>query len=408
MDTITHGIAGALIGKALFRGDDMLAVRSMNRARIVTWALMIGAIFPDIDVLRDIFSRNPLLIITWHRSITHSLVCLPVWALLLAGITLRIARWRRWDSPSFLALAGLYAAGILSHIVLDLVTTFGTMIWSPISWARPAWDVLFIVDFTFTGILLIPQLLAWVNLHPESAKRRGLFLWLVFAPAPFLIARIARIVGAPISDSAILFAMLVFTILFLLPAFRGWGVRVGHLTWNRTGFAAACVYVGLAIVAHHTAFARMRAFAKTENIEVQSIGALPLPPSMWRWDGLILTKRGVYEMRMDLGERAALSDSANAGAPAASSAAPAIHYHFYPSAPDNAYIEAARRLPEVRDVLWFDRFPVTRFYRDGDAAVVEILDLRFPQIRADRPASFTYRVRFDAQGNLLSQGWVRR
>ena len=86
MDTITHGIAGALMGKALFKGEDMLAVRAMNRARIVTWALLLGAIFPDSDILRDISSNNPLLIMTWHRSVTHSLVCLPAWALLLAGI----------------------------------------------------------------------------------------------------------------------------------------------------------------------------------------------------------------------------------------------------------------------------------------------------------------------------------
>ena len=408
MDTITHGIAGALIGKALFKGDDMLAVRAMNRARIVTWALMLGAIFPDSDILRDIFSNNPLLIMTWHRSVTHSLVCLPAWALLLAGITRGIARWRKWDSPSFLALTGLYAAGILSHILLDLATTFGTMIWSPISWARPAWDILFIVDFTLTGILLIPQLLAWVNLHPDRAKRRGLFLWLVFAPAPFLIAAIARTVGAAISDGAILVAVLVFTLLFLLPAFRGWGVRVGYHAWNRAGLAAACAYVVMAVFAHHIAFMRMQAFATLENIEAESIGALPLPPSIWRWDGLMLTKRGVYEMRMDLGQRSPVSDSATAGSLGNSSSAPPIQYHFYPSAPDNSYIEAARRLRAVRDVLWFDRFPVTRFYKEGDVAVVEILDLRFPQIRRDRPSSFTYRVRFNAQGTVLSQGWVRR
>ena len=408
MDTITHGIAGALIGKALFKGDDMLAVRSMNRARIVTWTLMLGAIFPDSDVLRDIFSSNPLLVITWHRSITHSLVFLPVWAVLLAALTRWVARWRKWDSPSLLSLAGLYAAGILSHIVLDLVTTFGTMIWSPISWARPAWDILFIVDFTFTGILLIPQLLAWVNLHPEHAKRRGLLLWLMFAPSPFLIAAIARIVGAPITDGAVLAAVLIFTLLFLLPAFRGWGVRVGHLTWNRAGLAAACIYVALAVFAHHVAFARMRAFAALENIDVQSMGALPLPPSIWRWDGLILTKRGVYEMRMDLGEKSSFSDSAAATLPQSASSSPPIHYHFYPSAPDNSYIERARHLAEVQDVLWFDRFPVTRFYKEGDFAIVEILDLRFPQVRRDRPASFTYRVRFDREGNVLSQGWVRR
>jgi len=28
--------------------------------------------------------------------------------------------------------------GILSHILLDLVTTFGTMIWSPLELSRPA------------------------------------------------------------------------------------------------------------------------------------------------------------------------------------------------------------------------------------------------------------------------------
>jgi len=36
---------------------------------------------------------------------------------------------------------------------------------------------------------------------------------------------------------------------------------------------------------------------------------------------------------------------------------------------------------------------------------VEILELRFPPMRPDRPASFTYRVRFAADGKVISQGW---
>jgi len=28
------------------------------------------------------------------------------------------------------------------------------MIWSPLQWSRPAWDLVFIVDFTLTAILL--------------------------------------------------------------------------------------------------------------------------------------------------------------------------------------------------------------------------------------------------------------
>ena len=129
MDTITHGIAGALIAKAAFRGQDMFAAKPVTRARIITWSLMLGAIFPDSDVFREFFSHNDLLILTWHRSITHSLICLPFFAVALAGLTRWFVRWRKWDTPSFAALAGIYAIGIFSHILMDLITSFGTMIW---------------------------------------------------------------------------------------------------------------------------------------------------------------------------------------------------------------------------------------------------------------------------------------
>ena len=97
MDTITHGIAGALIAKAAFRGQDMFSAKPLNRERIITWSLMLGAIFPDSDVFREFFSRNDLLILTWHRSITHSLVCLPIFAVILAALTYWFVRWRKWD-----------------------------------------------------------------------------------------------------------------------------------------------------------------------------------------------------------------------------------------------------------------------------------------------------------------------
>jgi hypothetical protein len=84
-----------------------------------------------------------------------------------------------------------------------------------------------------------------------------------------------------------------------------------------------------------------------------------------------------------------------------------LSYRFYPDAAPNPSIEAAKRLPEVRTVLWFARFPVTRFHKEGDDAIVEISDLRFPQMRPDRPASFTYRIRFAQDGSVISQGWVK-
>jgi membrane-bound metal-dependent hydrolase YbcI (DUF457 family) len=397
MDTITHGIAGALIGKAVFRGEDMFASHPMHRGRIITWSLMLGAIFPDSDVSRDIFSHDTLLVITWHRSITHSLILLPLWALLLAAITSVFAKWRKWEAPSFAALSAIYAVGILSHILLDLVTTFGTMIWSPLEWSRPAWDLIFIVDFTLTAIFLVPQLLAWVYAHPERVRGRAVGMWLVFLPAPFLIARIGETVGAPISGGVVLSAMIIFAALFLLPALLGWGAKIRHDNWNRAGFAAALIYVGCTVYAHHVALSRIQKFAELERLQVESIGALPLPPSLWHWDGLVRTERGVYELRMDLADK-----------PSSDGQLLALEHRYYPDAPPNSYIEAAKRLPEVQKVLWFSRFPVMRFRKEGDVAVVEISDIRFAPMRRDRPAAFTYRVRLGSDGNVLSQGWVTR
>jgi membrane-bound metal-dependent hydrolase YbcI (DUF457 family) len=403
MDTITHGIAGALIGKAIFRGDDLFAIRPMNSQRLITWSLMLGAIFPDADTFRDVFSHNQLLMITWHRSITHSLLMLPLWAVLLAFGTQQFARWRRWDSPSFAKLTAIYAVGILSHILLDLVTTFGTMIWSPLEWSRPAWDLLFIVDFTFTAILLIPQLLAWAYANPEKIRTRAIAMWFVFLPAPLIISKIAQIVGAPISDRAILTATFLFTLLFLVPVFGGLGAKISHSAWNRAGLIAACAYITLTIYAHSVALTRIKQFAAFQHVEVQSIAALPFPPSLLNWDGLVRVPDGVYEMRIDLSKEPAIT-GVDSGHPVASST---ISYSFFPDAFSNAYINSAKLLPEVQKVLWFARFPVTHFHKEGRDAIVEFSDVRFPKIRPDRPQSFTYRVRMGSSGEILSQGWVR-
>jgi membrane-bound metal-dependent hydrolase YbcI (DUF457 family) len=399
MDTITHGIAGALIAKAAFGGRDLISPAEISKRRMATWALTIGAVFPDADVLREFFSNNPMLIITWHRSITHSLLGLPVWSVLLAYITAAIARWRKWESPSFLALTGIYAVGILSHIVLDLCTSFGTMIWSPLEWTRPAWDILFIVDFTFSAILLAPQWLAWAYSDAPRARRRASIVWVIFTMIPLVVSRIGEAVGAAISSLAILAATVVCAVVFLLPLIGDWGVRLPFTAWNRAGLAAATIYVLLAVSAHQTALVRVRQFATQQKLVVQAVGALPLPPSLWQWSGLVRASRGVYEIHMDV------SDPLFNGGKAQD--AEVIQRTYYPDAFPNSFIELAQKLPRVQEVMWFARFPVTRFHMEGNEAVVEISDLRFASLRRDRVSSFTYRVRFAENGDVLSQGWLR-
>ena len=97
MDTITHGIVGALIGKGFF---------SERNGRVATFAATVAAMFPDVDVVQEIFSRDPLAIVKYHRAITHSFLALPFFAALLAwltraGFAFARKRWdlRAWESP---------------------------------------------------------------------------------------------------------------------------------------------------------------------------------------------------------------------------------------------------------------------------------------------------------------------
>jgi hypothetical protein len=266
------------------------------------------------------------------------------------------------------------------------------MVWSPLQWSRPAWDLIFIIDFTLTALVLCPQLLAWVYHKPEGLKNRAIFTWSVLSIASLGVAALLKNFGAPISAQTAVMIIMLLAAFFLLPVTRGKGLRVRCAFWNRAGLAAAIIYFAAAFVAHRAALERVEKFASLFQLQAESLGALPLPPSLWHWDGLVNTPHGVYEVHLDLSDQAPQ---------------PSIEHRYYPDAIPNQYIDAAKGLREVQEVLWFSRFPVTRFHKEGSDAIVEISDIRFQQLRKDRPASFTYRVQMDETGKVVSQGWVR-
>ena len=74
---------------------------------------------------------------------------------------------------------------------------------------------------------------------------------------------------------------LLLSLLILLPAMRPWGTHIRAATWNRAGFIAACLYLALTVMAHHKAFERTTKFAAFQGVQVDSIAALPLPPSIF-------------------------------------------------------------------------------------------------------------------------------
>lgn len=145
MDPVTHALSGALIARATAprRKPDALPIG--RRVFVGT----VAAIFPDIDFVAQYLS--PLSYLYNHRGITHSLLMLPLWAILLSIIFALVWRGR----PSWRAYLGISALGVFTHIVGDLITSFGTMIFAPLSDARYALSLTFIIDLWFTGIIVV-------------------------------------------------------------------------------------------------------------------------------------------------------------------------------------------------------------------------------------------------------------
>jgi hypothetical protein len=290
----------------------------------------------------------------------------------------------------------IYTVGLGSHIFLDLITSFGTMIWSPINYARSAWDWLFIVDLTLTSLALLPQLAAWAFEVPGGTSRRAVPLWVAFSFAAFTLIPITHLLDVPYSVTAAVTATAVFAFFFLLPLRRKAGSRLNRTRYSRVGVTLVVIYISFAGTMHHIALRHVTGFARQSGIDAQEVAALPLPPSPARWAGMIAAPSGLYRLEFNefSGEPVAL--------------------RYFPQALPNRYIVAANELRDVQIFRWFARFPLSQYYELDGKPVVLITAMSFYRSRGQqqRPidpgmTNFTYRVVFSPEARVVSHGWVR-
>jgi inner membrane protein len=143
MDTLTHALSGALLARATAPTD--ATPRSLPR-RIAAGFFACAA--PDLDIVFALAGPVPYLEL--HRGPTHSLLLLPLWALLYSWVLAKILRAERgWRS-----LYGITAMGLGLHIAGDLITSFGTQILWPLSTWRAAIGTTYIIDPWFTGTIV--------------------------------------------------------------------------------------------------------------------------------------------------------------------------------------------------------------------------------------------------------------
>lgn len=244
MDDLTHALTGMVIAKAgLGRDQPKIAVR----------AVWVSALFPDIDCLLQFLGSETF--IFYHRGITHSLFGLPAFALLLGGLFYCFGPSNRQgrekpgtpesESPvrkalgiftgkRFWYLSFLCALGLSSHILLDLITSYGTLVLAPFSDRRYFLDFVFIIDPIFTAILAFPLLYGWWRRRQAEGLNRASLLVLV-------------------------------------------------------------AYIGFCGLHHQIALNRVQNAAPGLSPEVRRVDVLPQPFAPFRWTGLVETPEGSYQ-----------------------------------------------------------------------------------------------------------------
>ena len=144
MDTLTHALSGALLARATAPAHPLPGELTPG-AR--TTAGFLAAAFPDCDFALRLI--DTLTYLNWHQGVTHSLVLLPLWALLLAYLFTRFTRWRyRWQ-----AFFGIAVLGIAIHIAGDLFTAYGAMLLAPLSEQRFSLPFTFVIDPYYSAIV---------------------------------------------------------------------------------------------------------------------------------------------------------------------------------------------------------------------------------------------------------------
>jgi len=143
MDTLTHALSGALLARATAPGD---APPGSLLRRIAAGFFACAA--PDLDFVVSFI--GPVAYLENHRGVTHSLILLPLWALLYSWILAKVLR----EPRGWRALYFVTALGLALHVAGDVITSYGTMILAPFSDWRAQIGTTFIIDLWFSGIIV--------------------------------------------------------------------------------------------------------------------------------------------------------------------------------------------------------------------------------------------------------------
>jgi len=332
MDTVTHGLTGWLVARAL--PDDWKG----EHPGLATAVVSLGSVLPDADNVASLLGSEMYLRV--HRGLSHSLLGISVSSLVLALLLARFGKWK--DAKRLFLLALL---GQLSHVALDLLNAYGTQLLQPFSDVRLSLDLVFIVDLLFTGIVV-----AGIALSRSGRAGR----------ARVALASLAIYVGV----AALLHAG-------AKEAVRNAALRSGVAVVSAQALPTL-PYIEvpspdrLAFASPASASGRPKTSGESGE-ERRNRREIPFPAGPFAWNGFIDDGRSYLRAEVEpLTGQVSWRQRVLRG-------------------PDVPEVRALRGMADVETYLWFARFPAVQVASSGGRTEVTFFDLRFGGMSGRRP-----------------------
>src|SRR5688572_18560764 len=280
MDTLTHALAGTLIGEVAVRlqvaGDGGPGARR-QRGLFLSLAIA-GSNLPDADFLYSLVTGSKLDFLLHHRGHTHTIIGALAGSLLMIVVCEAWMRWRHL-TPTRRDRYVLWGLALLTpqlHIAMDSTNTYGV---------HPFWP--FDNGWHYGDAVFIMEPLFWVAVVP-----------LLFA----LKTRLARalIVAPMIGAGAWLIALGLIPLAFGL-LLGGVGLAMlaaGYFLSPRAGLTVSiCTWAGITglfILAHDIAQARTVAFSNMRYADATTLNQMlsPMPVNPVCWEVILVQSEG--------------------------------------------------------------------------------------------------------------------
>ncbi|HAV25659.1 MAG TPA: metal-dependent hydrolase [Bacteroidetes bacterium] len=231
MDSITQAALGAAIGEA------MLGRKIGSKAAIVG---AIIATIPDLDIaLLPFYSAVDRISI--HRGFSHSILFSLIGAFLFALVLLKM-KWTKEINYSKLWLVSWLA--LITHVLLDAFTTYGTQLFLPFSNYRVSFDTINVVDPFYTVPLLIGLITSLSINRFKRSRTKPVLIGLALSTIYLIVTigvkqKIENVFDANLAKQGV-----IYDDLLTVP------VSVGSINWYGVGKTDESLFIGKFNVMH--------------------------------------------------------------------------------------------------------------------------------------------------------------